>query len=56
MLRMSGDETTMGFVDLHKLLEEGLDSLRWRAATTLDTADTPCLDWAILVVHGELAL
>ena len=55
MLRVSGNETTVGFINLHELLEEGLDGLRRRAATALNTADTPCLDWALLVIHGELA-
>jgi hypothetical protein len=45
----------MGLVDLNELLEEGLDGLRRRTTTALNTADTPGLDWTLLVVHGELA-
>ena len=56
MLRVGGNKTTMSFVNLHKLLKEGLDCLRRRAAAALNAAHTPCLDWALLVVHDELAL
>jgi hypothetical protein len=55
MLRVRGYKSTVGFVDLDELLEEGFNGLRGRAATTLDTADTPRLDRTLLVVHGELA-
>ena len=56
MLRVSGNKTTVALVSLHKLLEEGLNGLGWRATTALNTADTPCLDWVVPVVHGEFAL
>jgi hypothetical protein len=56
VLGVRRDQTTMALVDLDELLEEGLDSLRRRATATLDAADTPGLDRAVLVVHGELAL
>lgn len=55
MLRVGGYKSTVGFVDLDELLEGGFNGLRRRAATTLDTADTPRVDRTFLVVHGELA-
>lgn len=54
MLWMSRDKATMGFVDLHEILEESLDSLR-RRTTTDDAADALGFDEALLVVHSELA-
>jgi hypothetical protein len=44
MLKIRGDEIISVFTDLQKLLEEGLDSLRNRADTSLSTAATSSLD------------
>jgi hypothetical protein len=42
---MRGNEVTLGFVDLLKLLEEGLKS-QGEIAVILNTADAPSLDTA----------
>jgi hypothetical protein len=55
VLRMSSEDTTVALVDLHKLLDEGLDSHLRRRVLVLNYADAPGLDRTILVIHGELA-
>jgi len=55
VLGMGENNAAMRFVDLDELLDEGFYSLRWGAATTLNGANAPCLDRAVLVTHSELA-
>lgn len=54
MLRTRSKKVTLGLIDLHKLLEEGLDSLRSRAGRSLGAADTPFLNVAESCAEDEV--
>lgn len=56
MLRVRRDQSTMGLVDLHKLLNEGLHGLRRWRATALNHTPSPSLDRVVLVIHGKSAV